>query len=339
MKIFKSFTVGLVLLFAANIVNAQSLTYSSAENLLSSEQKSVLDKAEKFISKANANISKAEAIEKKYSKKKKKKKKKKYEKKTWEAKKFRILAEKSFLKAYQDAYSTYSELIAGATYFDDNDKLKTQRLSDEAASLLQEANDKMLPFNKKVSKKSDLKKLSSSKLNSAISDARGKKESAFSKLKTALDVVISQQAKKEETEKDERAWTSAKNINTITSYQDYVKNFPFGKYANEARQIIAKLKAELANSAKSNYLFKVQIAASEVDLPDYELASRYPDVSEIEKEYSDGFYKYRVKSFSVYSKAAAFRDELIRTTVPDAFIVVFDKSGTQIEVTEEMKTN
>lgn len=338
MKILKFFVVGLILVLFSNFTQAQSLTYSSAESLLNSEQTKILEKAEKYITKAESKISKAEAIEKKYAKKKKKKKK--YNKKTWEAKKFRIQAEKDYLKAYQDASAVYSEIIVGTTYYDDNDKSEAHSLNDDAVSLIEGADKKMSNYNKKIGDNKYLKKLSFSSLNSAISSARGSKKSAYSKQTEALDIVLNQGRKKEQDEKDNRAWASAQNINTIASYQDYIDNFSSGKYVSKARQMIRQLQAELNKKPiVSDYVFKVQIAASRSALPKYELASKYSNTSEIEKEYSGGFYKYRVKSFSTYSQAAAFRDQLLRSTVPDAFVVVYDKSGNQLEVSDEMKTH
>jgi len=339
MKIVKFLVIGLIFFMFSDLTTAQTVTYSAAEGLFNSEQTKVLEKAEKYISKAESKISKAEAIEKKYEKKKKKKKK--YDKKTWEAKKFRIQAEKDYLKAYQDASAVYSEIIVGTTYYDDNDKTEAHALNDDAVSLIESADKKMSKYNKKIGDKKYLKKLSSSSVRGAISSARGSKESAYSKQTEALDIVLNQGRKKEADEKDNRAWAAAQNINTIASYQDYIDNFPSGKYVSKARQMIRKLQAE-ANKNKtvvSDYVFKVQIAASRSALSKYELASKYSNTSEIEKSYSNGYYKYWVKSFPVYSQAAAFRDQLLRSTVSDAFVVVFDKNGNQLDVTDEMKTH
>ncbi len=338
MKVFKFSVIGLLFVFLANISVAQSVTYSAAEGLFNSEQKKVLEKAEKYISKAESKISKAEAIEKKYEKKKKKKKK--YNKKTWEAKKYRIQAEKDYLRAYQDASSVYSELIVSASYFDDSDKSEATALNDDAVSLIEQADKKMAKYNKKLNDTKYLKKLSFSSLNTSISSAHSLKESAYSKQTEAIDIVLNQGKKKEEAEKDRRAWNNAQSINTIASYEDYIDNFPSGKYVSRANQMIKKLTAEQNNKPKvvqSNYIFKVQIAASHSPLSKYELAGKYSNTAEIEKQYSGGYYKYWVKSFPTYSQAAAFRDQLLRSSVPDAFVVVFDKSGNQLEVTDEMK--
>ena len=334
MKIVKFLVIGLILFMFSDLTKAQTVTYSAAESLFNSEQSKVLEKAEKYITKAEAKISKAEAIEKKYTKKKKK-----YNKKTWEAKKLRIQAEKDYLKAYQDVSAVYSEIIVGTAYYDDNDKSEAHALNDDAVSLIEDADKKMSKYNKKIGDKKYLKKLSFSSIKGAISSARTSKENAYSKQTDALNIVLNQGRKKEADEKDNRAWATAQNINTIASYQDYIDNFPSGKYVSKARQIIRKLQAE-ANKNKtvvSDYTFKVQIAASRFVLSKYELASKYSNTSEIEQEYSEGFYKYRVKSFSVYSQAAAFRDQLLRSTVPDAFVVVYDKNGNQLDVTDEMK--
>ncbi|MCF6183736.1 MAG: SPOR domain-containing protein [Bacteroidales bacterium] len=339
MKLLKIFILGLFVVFLSDAAQSQVVTYSAAKSLLNTEQIKVLAKAEKYIDKAEAKISKAEAIEKKYEKKKRKKKK--YNKKTWEAKKFRIQAEKDYLRAYQDASSVYSQIIVGATYYDDSDKSEAHKLNDDAVSLIESADKKMSKYNKKIGDKKYLKKLSYSSVTGAASSARSSKENAYSKQTEALDIVLNQGKKKEASEKDNKAWANAQNINTITSYQDYIDNFPSGKFISRARQMIRQLQAEQKKKKPvvSNYVFKVQIAASRNPVSKYELAGKYSNTSEIEKEYSGGFYKYRVKSFPTYSQAAAFRDQLLNSTVPDAFVVAYDKNGNQVEVTDEMKTH
>ncbi len=341
MKLIKILTVGLFFVFLSIQINAQSLSYSPASSLISAEQSAALEKAEKYVNKAESKISKAEAVEKKYEKKKKKKKK--YEKKIWEAKKFRIQAEKDYLRAYKEAYGVYSDIISKSTFYDDGDESEAKALNEDAQSLLDDAGKKMSKYNKKIGDSKYLKKLSSSKLNSAISSAKSLREDAYSKQTEALDIVLNQGRKKEADEKDNKAWAAAQSINTIASYQDYIDNFPSGKFVSRARQMIKQLQAEQEKKnkpvIKSDYTFKIQIAASRTPLPKYELAAKYSNTSEIEQEYSGGFYKYRVKSFSAYSQAAAFRDRLMRTAVPDAFIVVYDKNGNQLEVTDEMKQN
>lgn len=343
MKLFKSFITAIVFVFISASLFGQSLTYSPAEELLSEDQADRLEKAEKYISNGEKKISEAKVIEAKYAKKKKKKKKKdkpsKYDKKIWEAKKYRILAEKDFLKAYQEATEVYSELINKAEFYEEDDIKEANSLNDNALSLIEEADDDMRSYNSMTGDKKALQNLSSSKLSSVISSSNGKKKSAFDKQKEALDLVLAQGRKKEDNERDERAWANAQSIHTIAAYQDYIDNFPSGKYVYKAKQMIDQLREEIERNKepKSDYTFMIQIASSDVTLSNRELKNRYANTSEIKREYVDGLYKYRIdKSFITYEQAYDFAMS-IKNKNPDLFIVAFSKEGVQIQITEQMK--
>jgi hypothetical protein len=338
MKIINYFIlVSFVLLFSG-ITKGQTVTYSEAESLYSQEQKNVLNKAEGFIQRGDKLIKEADAIDSKFEKKKKNEKK--FDKKTWEAKKNRIDAEKNYLKAYQDAITVYSEIIVASEYFDSGDEKQAHALNDAAMEALTEAEAKMSSFNKIGNDDNALKKLSSSSLNSAIRAAEGLRQDAYSKEVEALDLILAQSRKKDNVQKDEKAWQNAQDINTIESYQDYIDNFPQGKYVSKARQMINQLQEEERKRREldqSNYVFMVQIAASKVTLSKGKLAKIYKKTADINRIYIDGYYKYRVGNFKTYKEAAAFRDQCMRSGAPDAFVVVFDKNGNQIQVTDNMK--
>jgi hypothetical protein len=338
MKIINYLMFFSFVLFFSGIMKGQTVTYSAAESLFTQEQKSVLDKAEKFILRGDKLIKDADGIDTKFEKKKKNEKK--FDKKTWEAKKFRIDAEKNYLKAYQDAITVYSGLVVGTEYFDSNDENEAHALNDAALEALTEAESKMSGYGKMGNDEDALKKLSASSLNTAIRSAEGLRLDAYNKEVEAMDIILSQSRKKEMVQKDERAWQNAQDINTIASYQDYIDNFPQGKYVSKARQLIKQLQDEENNKRvvdQSNYIFMVQIAASKVVLSQGKLGSIYKKTKEIQRIYIEGYYKYRVGNFKNYKEAAAFRDQCMRNGAPDAFVVVFDKNGNQIEVTDSMK--
>ncbi len=355
MKLMKSFIVGALFFLISGNVSSQELTYSAADGLFNDSQKEVLEKADKYLKKGDKKIASAEKIEEKNQKyldkkakakktKKKAKYQKKFDKKTVEARKIRIQAEKDYLKGYQDATAVYSQLITGADYYDDGDRTEASSLNSKAETMIEDAEKKMAKYNKIVADKKKMKKTKASSINGAISSARGLKEDAYNKQKEAVDIVLSQGVKKEEAQRDEDAWSNAQSIHTIASYQDYIENFSSGKHVQSARSNIRLLEAEkekenevVIADVNSDYIFKVQIASSVSPLPNNELAAKYSNTSEIEKVRVGYRYKYWVGSFGSYSRAAALRDQLLTSTVYDAFIVVFDKSGNQIEVTYDMK--
>jgi len=339
MKLFKSSVTVILFIFFAGSMFGQSLTYSPAEDLLNDAQKDKLEKADKYIKNGQTKIKNAKAIEKKYEKKKKKTEK--YDKKIWEAKKIRILADKDYQKAYVEASEAYSEIISQAEFFDENDIKSANSLNNDALALIEEADQDMKSYGSMANDNGKLKELSSSKLNSDISSADGKRESAFDKQKEAIDLVLAQGKKKEETERDERAWADAQSMNTIAGYQDYIDNFPAGKYVYKARQLINQLREEEERNkvTVSDYTFMIQIASSNHNLSNWELKKRYSNTSEIKKEYVNGLYKYRIdKSFTNYEQAYNFAVG-IKSKNPDLFIVAFTKDGIQVNITEDMKPN
>jgi hypothetical protein len=155
-----------------------------------------------------------------------------------------------------------------------------------------------------------------------------------------LDLVLAQGRKKAENERDEKAWSTAQSIHTIASYQDYIDEFPSGKYVSSARQMINQLRKEEEEKNKvniSNYTFMIQIASTDHTLSNWQLKNRYGNTSEIKKEYIDGNYKYRIdKAFTTYEEAYNFALS-IKKKNRDLFIVAFSKTGKQVQITEDMK--
>lgn len=343
MKHIKFFLFGLLFFFISGITFSQVVTYNDAEGLFSDSHVSKLEKAEKIIDRADASLNKAMEIESKYQKFKAKKMKK-YDKKTWEAKKIRIDVERNYQKAYEEAYEVYSEIIQGATFYNDRDKNEATALDQDAGDNLEQSDNKMKSYTKSLMDSKALKKMSSSSLNSAINTSRNYKEGAYNKQKEALDLVLDQDRKKQLDEQDDLAWQNAQDLNTIESYQEYLSGFSQGKYASQARQMIQQLQADAEKDNEpvmTDFKFQVQIAASRTPLSNYELKARYSNTNEIERIKIGHMFKYRVGEFYNYADAAQFRDQLTNSysykSRETPFIVVFDKNGNQIEVTDDMK--
>ncbi len=242
--------------------------------------------------------------------------------------------------AYTLAYDVYSEVITTSRYYEKNDEDNANALNNKADDNLSDSKSKLNKFKKKIDKKS-LQKLKYKKLISGIASIRGLQNEAIKKQFEAVGIMLKQGDKKLEDQKDNLAWENAQDINTISAYQEYIDDFPNGKYVAQARSKIAALKraaedAKERENKKSNYTFKVQIAASKTRISKYSLARKYSDVSKISNVNEEGYFKYRVGSFDNYSDAAALKNSL-QAKVPDAFVVVFDINGQQIEVIDEMK--
>lgn len=349
MKLLNFLTTLLFLIFVSGIVNAQELIYSGIEGRLTEAQSSEIQNADGNIKRAEKSIDGAEAVEAKYEslkKSNKEKKRKKFDKKTYEAKKLRIGAEKKYQKAYEGVINVYSAIITESKYYYPEDKEKANSLNEEAKSLLKDAKDKMMRYNKIQNDTKELKKVRAKNLSSAISKSRSLKEESLQKQFSALEILLSQDKKKRAAEEDRLAWENALEANTIEAYEEYIDSFSSGKFISEARRNIANLNAIKQEEQKekentttqqnSGYVFKVQIAASKFPLSKTKLSRSYADVSKIERTYAKRYYKYRVGRFSTYKEAYQLKSSLL-SRVPGAFIVVYDKDGKQIKVTDEMK--
>ncbi len=338
MNFQKIFGLLLFVLLCGVGLNAQELKYEKASGLYSDEQNKRFEKSQLFMNRAETLKVKAEDIENKNQKYRKKQKK--FDKKTWEAKKLKIEAQTSLLKAYENAVKIYSEIVKSSTFFNEADKSTAENLDAEAKKLIKTAQSRLAPFKRIRNKKKDMQKMPSSGLNNALTSIDASCESAIENEKKAMDILLNQVAKKALAERDERAWTEAQEVNTAPAYQNYLNEFESGAHADEARQKISELQSagggQNMAASSSGYTFQVQIAASEKFLDNYKLRPKYGDVEKIERVYVDGYYKYRVGSFATYKQAAEFRDS-IKGSAYDAFVVAFDSSGVQVEITDSMK--
>lgn len=341
-----------ILFLSFGQVSSQELIYGPIQDKLTEDQRDDLDKASRAIDRTSSYISKAEAIEQKYSKFKNSKKKrhqKKYEKKTWEAKKYRVNAESCRQKSYQAAIDVYTEFLQSVEFYYSEDEEEVNRLIESAAGKIESA-DKTIGFYDEAESKGDFKKgVKYGKLSSDISKTRRLQEEAYSDLTKAMDIYLAQEAKKAGDEADENAWRAAKQTHTIAGYESYIGDFPQGKYVGEARKRIAdlrekaRLEAEkLKNQPTSDYTFSVQIAASRVKLSEYKIRQMYGDPTQVNVTYVDNYYKYRVGSYPQYEQAYNFKTTIlqsmtIRKGSEKPFIVAFDRDGNQVEVTEDMK--
>lgn len=349
--LIRFFLAGILVFFGTGVF-AQNLMFEPIKGQLTEDQIDDIDDAERALGKIDSYIKKAKQIEKEYAKYKnsrKKRKKKKYERKTWEAKDYRIKAENQRQKIYEKACNAYSDFIRAANFYYPKDENSANSLNDGAMEKLDDADGKMSKYSKFDSKRDYKKKVEYSSMSSDISASQNLLTEALNDQFSALNLYLAQADKRAKEQADKEAWQQAKREDTTSAYQNYINNFPKGKYVADARKRIRELEelARLAHKTKENdktnninsgnFMFSVQIAASRLPLSKYILKRKYTDVSKIQREYSGNYYKYRVGVFNTYAEASQMRDN-IRRTIPGAFIVVFEKStNTQIEVENSMK--
>ncbi len=332
------------LLFSTNSYS-QELAHKDIDTELSEEQRTEIADSDKSIKKAKSAIKRAEGIEKKNSKHKKKKKK--YEKKTWEAKKNRISAQDSYCKAYKKVGDVYSDFLTDAVFFLESDKTEATSLNKEALELIEDAKKSMGKY-KKYQKKA-LKKQKLKKIQSAMTTIQEQLEKALEKQFKALNIYLAQNDKKKRDVEDDLAWDDAKSVDKISSYHEYLNNFPRGKSASKATERIRELERieeerlanenkkveEVATGNTQGWVFQVQVLASRHRLSKTQVMKKAPGVTQYDEARSGGWYKYRTGTFYTYREAAKYRDSL--TNSPKAFIVIFDSTGKQLKMTEEMK--
>ncbi|MCF6241847.1 MAG: hypothetical protein L3J74_10950 [Bacteroidales bacterium] len=125
---------------------------------------------------------------------------------------------------------------------------------------------------------------------------------------------------------------------------DSIENLALNKL-KDAYAII--MKPDVLSEAKRNYIseiknlntnvnvyYRIQIAASAIELSVRQLKKIYPDLSIISSEYENGWYKYSIrKNFISYSQAVEYKEFL---NVEGAFIVAY-VNGKKVPVAEAIK--
>ncbi|MEN8121233.1 MAG: hypothetical protein ABFS35_12840 [Bacteroidota bacterium] len=338
----------LIVLLMSPHLASQDLFLPEIEPVLNVEQKVQFEKAVRLLQKASGNVNNAESIERKYSKRGNKGYKRRWEKKTWEAKQHRILAGKNYNSAYKMLSDLYSTLITSASYPSPADKTKALSLNDDASGNFEEANAKLAQIDDISKEQMKLTKYEDCKNN--LKGINNLQIEAIRYQISAMEIFLNGGAIYSDESEDNLAWEQAQEENIIDSYHKYLSDNPRGKHMFEANNKIRELEKEngysdndvvttdnkdYKNTNDRELVFKVQIAASKVTLTDWFISAKAPEEENVESVYIDNWNKYMVGSFSSYHEAAKYRD-MLRSTAPDAFIVVF-KDNIQIQVTKEMK--
>ncbi len=302
-----------------------------------STQKSTISRAQKNIQRGDKMMDLARKGYEKYSKlfqSKKKGKRKKAEKKTVDAKKDLLSAANFYDNGYTDLYETYKDFF-GTLQFE------TAEFESKANNLVAEAEKNyknghaILEKNKNYSDKELKKTVKFKQLQNSVSKGSSQEKSAVQMLAKAIKLYYSEKEEiKRRTEADNNAWADAVAQNTISAYQNYLNKFPNGLHAEEARQRIQEIEAEIeqqeALNKTSNLIYRVQILADKRPWTDSEIKAKIYNTSEpIYEVFYNGWYKYAIGEFHTYAEAKAFRDQ-IRKRRKGAFVIAF-KDGEYID--------
>lgn len=323
--------------YTPEIFAQEDLTAFMEEHLTDSEKDQVgratdnIAKAEKM----DAQIREQDSEVQKYFSKKKKK----GEKKSVEVKTLRIKQALYYEKGYALLYNVYSQKVGECVFVYEDDEAKVRALLEDAATDNEGAKRKMKDY-KQVSPKDLKKDIEYAKLKSDLQGAMNLYTSGIKKLIEAYSIYLDQETKKQLEEEENRVWQNALSDNTIYSFQNYLNDFPNGKYASEARSQIADLEEqerrkaeEQSRSLSGSLVFQVQIAASKVALPKHKIAKFYKATEEVTMKNYDGWFKYAVGNFKKYEDAKKF---VKATRVKGAFVVAY-LNGEKLDIKQAIQ--
>jgi len=328
----------LLSVFQINNVYAQDDIYTFMEEHLTSSEKDQIDRAKSYIEKGdrlNSQISQAERKIKKH------KGKKKYEKKSVDAKTLRIKQALFYEKGLVGIYSVYGEKVATCVFLYDNDEKRVNDMQEEASDDFNSGKSKLKAY-KKVSKKDLKKKVKHARLVSDLETSYSLKNSGIKKLIEAYGVYLEQETKRQLEEEEKRVWDNASSENSILAYNNYLSEYPSGKYASEARNNISDLE-ELAKKTKedeermrsmANIKFHVQLAASKKPLSKWKIKRFYKGSKQVVMKHYDVWYKYSIGEFNSYEEAHAFKKTI---KVKGAFVVAYQNDRKINDINDAIK--
>lgn len=331
-----------IVIFIISVItnNLQAQTIPGLDVLtdeLSSEGTQKIEDAQKSLEKA-ATIMKKVEQEDKALQPIFKKKKKKGEKKAVEAKFLRIEATQAYHKAYQQVYEAYKSVVEPLEF-----NINSDDIIAEADASLTEA-DKVLKQYKGI-KKNKLKKKSYDQLKRDLIGSVDKYTTAMNEMVKLYGIWQKEQEKNQAAKADESAWSYATDLNTKESYEEYLYDYPTGKYMKEARSRIAQFeeaerqerlleeeRRRAMEKSTPDLVYYVQIRAAKKKIPLHELKRLYKndDITEI---FYKGWYKYLVGKQTKYDEAIKLRDSL---KIRRAFVIALEK-GTPIDIKKAIK--
>ena len=267
---------------------------------------------------------------------------KKGERKAIPSKKIRIEIAEIMTADFEKIQDILAMRLRSVVFHFESDKQATNNLVKESASLMKSASLRLNKYN--GMSRRNLRKTSYEKLKREFETIRDLQTEALKKQFTVYHTWFAQDAKKQKNKEDDEAWARATRVNTSKSYEEYIANFPFGKYLvlarenqNERNTIEAKEmeteEAALANAQQQNGLmFRVQLIAVGEQLSQEEITVYYSGEEEVLEIQQDGYYKYSVGVFTSYEEAKAFT----HAVGGNSFVVAFSE-GQPIPVGEAIK--
>ncbi len=322
-----------ILVFSFPSMIAQDY-FSLMSDFSTAEEKKELEKARAYYKKGDLKNKDIAAQDKKIDKYFRKGKKK-AERKAVKVKEYRISQMKIYDKAYTDAFAVYQRILDRCDFIYQADANVANEIRDDASMIQKGANEKLVPYKNRKSK--ELKGIKYTTLKNDLNAVKSEGEQAIMRLNDTYDLYVAQDAKKDTEAAEVALWTRTKNKNTVAAYDDYMAEYPKGKYVALARakkqslidDVARKAQAAAADAARNSQnnsnprvglVYFVQIKASVTKIPLANLAKIHTPTSEIVEQKDGKWYKYLIvvdqKGHRKYTEAKALSDKLNDKFVP-----------------------
>lgn len=296
--------------------------FTAEDNDLISKAKEMVDRGGRMMSNADNEYNKYKDL----FTSGKKGKVKKAEAKTVPVKKNMISAGNYFKNGYKDIYNLYVQKLNEINFEFEEDKQKADELIKNAEKKFDQAN-KIVERNQKYDEKKLKNEIGFTQIQKDIKKAEEDLKSSVTMLYEALFLYENQNIKKQQLEqKDDQAWQIALQNNSIEGYQQYLDEFPNGKYKTMAENMIKDLEQKIKDAElkqnNPNLIYHIQILADKRPWTTQEIRTKIFSTNEnITEQFIDGWYKYWIGSFTKYEDAKKYLQNNIKPRRKDAFVV------------------
>ncbi len=342
----------LMFLFIGQLLAQTDIFYTEG---LSTEDKSLVRKAQSDIQRADRYYQSSLKIYNQYRallESSKKSKQKKGEKKTVQGKLNLKQAAYYYDKGYSTLFEIYFNHVANIKFQLEENQQKAKQLASEAEGLFNQG-QKMLKTTQNYTEKDFKKRVKFKKMLNTVNNGRDNELKAIRLLIEAIKIYNNETAQIQQMRKaDDQAWQKALNENTIDAYQSYISNFPTGRHISEARAKIEELKQQQLNQTDTTILdytnnptidlvYRVQILADKKPWSASRIRSkiyRYygKDGKPTYKLVINGWYKYYVGEYKTYAEAKTVADAMGLTVKTGPFVVAF-LNGEPIDIKKAIK--
>ncbi len=285
------------------------------EILLTEEEKTKIESAGEFVKKADEIMLQVANLEQGFlSELKNRKTREKAEKKSFEAKKMRIEAILNYEKAYKTELDIYSEKFELVEFVDTADERRVKEINLSATKREKTAGRKTKRYgnmkNGDIKDKKyfylirDLKKVKETYKN-VLKEKKHAYELCLSQVKKDEQNKMEAKAMAEKHKKEALVWKFTQKANSYYAVNDYLKQFPSGKYLAFAKLVLEDFAAPEMQTANTEK-YRLCISAKHMKENNAVFAELKKHVKFEEKEINKKLYFVPVKDFDHILEAVVF---------------------------------